>query len=87
MKFDVEVTDTFGGEANYCWVDRDTIEVKTDTQRAIIRAAKKAMGWNGVRCKVDNMGDEYHVRPYRLCQIMFVSWHDESLEETNKTGG
>lgn len=25
MKFDVEYTDTFGGEANYCWVERATI--------------------------------------------------------------
>lgn len=25
MKFDVEYTDTFGGEANYCWIKRATI--------------------------------------------------------------
>ena len=25
MKFDVEYTDTFNGEANYCWVDRATV--------------------------------------------------------------
>lgn len=24
-KYDLEITDTFGGEANYCWVYRDTI--------------------------------------------------------------
>jgi len=27
MKFDVEYTDTFGGEANYSWVRRTVIEV------------------------------------------------------------
>lgn len=25
MQYDVEYTDTFGGEANYCWVRRATI--------------------------------------------------------------
>lgn len=23
--YEIEITDTFGGEANYCWVKRDTI--------------------------------------------------------------
>ena len=26
-KYDVELTDTFGGEANYCWVKRATISM------------------------------------------------------------
>ena len=26
MKYYIEVTDTFGGEANYCWVKRFTVE-------------------------------------------------------------
>jgi hypothetical protein len=24
-KYEVELTDTFGGEANYCWVKRETV--------------------------------------------------------------
>ena len=27
VKFDVEYTDTFGGEANYCWVKRAVVTV------------------------------------------------------------
>ena len=27
LKFDVEYTDTFGGEANYCWVKRAVVVV------------------------------------------------------------
>lgn len=27
MKYSVEYTDTFGGEANYCWVRRATIDM------------------------------------------------------------
>lgn len=26
-KYDVELTDTFGGEANYCWVKRATVSM------------------------------------------------------------
>jgi hypothetical protein len=26
MQYDIEMTDTFAGEANYCWVRRATIE-------------------------------------------------------------
>ena len=25
MKYQIEYTDTFGGDANYCWVKRDTV--------------------------------------------------------------
>lgn len=25
MTYEIEITDTFGGEANYCWVKRDTV--------------------------------------------------------------
>ena len=42
-KWNVEVTDTFGGEPNYSWLDRFTVEVPThygDT--ATRRAIKKA---------------------------------------------
>lgn len=27
MKFDIEHTDTFAGEANYCWVNRHVVEM------------------------------------------------------------
>lgn len=27
MRFDVEYTNTFGGEANYCWVQRATVDM------------------------------------------------------------
>ncbi len=34
-KFQIEVTDTFAGEANYCWVKRETIEVPEYNNRRI----------------------------------------------------
>lgn len=63
--YDVEYTDTFGGEANYCWVRRATIASPAwDSlkawdgngrieprayQRTVMRRAKAAMGLSGVR--------------------------------------
>jgi len=74
MKHLVEITDTFGGEANYSWVVRDTIYTQKDTINARVRAAKKFAGWQGIRCFVENYGDSLVIRPRTgLCQIMFVS--------------
>ena len=36
----VEFTDTFGGDANYCWVDRYEIEAK-DLKQAITKAKRQ----------------------------------------------
>lgn len=52
MKYDIVYTDTFGGEANYRWVRRESISVDSDKRRAIVRAAKSALGLTGHRCRV-----------------------------------
>ena len=45
-KYDIEWTDTFGGEANYCWVERSTIEAKN--LQGAIRKAKQARYYSPV---------------------------------------
>ena len=73
-----EITDTIGGEANYSWVKRGTIETKPGedySDLAAIRRVKKVIGWNGGRCKVENYGDEIILRPVGLHQICFISFH------------
>lgn len=78
MAFKIEVTDTFGGEANYCWVDRATLDIPDDaTRRQIILAAKAFAGWTGHRCEVDEHGDDYTIRPRGMCEIAFVTWDDQ----------
>lgn len=67
----VEVTDTFGGEANYAWVRRYAIA--DGTRRALVRRAKRAAGWTGIRCAVSEYGDTIEVRPAGLCQVMFIT--------------
>lgn len=75
--WNVEFTDTFGGEANYCWVKRDTIRLpRMATQKQIMRASKAAVGLTGVRGSVDTYGDNYTFRPYRQATVMFVNWCD-----------
>lgn len=76
---DIEVTDTFGGEANYCWVKRGVTRAKS--RRGLIEAAKKLAGWTGwCRVRVECWGDTLVVRPTAssgVCQIAFVTWRDE----------
>ena len=74
VTFNVEVTDTFGGEANYCWVHRFSFEMdETKSDLAIVRHAKQLAGWSGLRCKREDWGEDIVLRPYGICQIMFVS--------------
>lgn len=77
--YDIEVTDTFGGEANYCWVKRGT--TRAATRRGQIEAAKRLAGWTDwCRVKVEDYGDQLVIRPTTtsgVCQIAFVTWRDE----------
>jgi len=79
MPFKLEVTDTFGGEANYCWVKRGT--TGATTRRGVIRALKQLAGWDGW-CRVvvhqwDNTFME--LRPTAssgVCQVAFATWEE-----------
>jgi hypothetical protein len=74
MKYNIEITDTYGGEANYCWVKRLDIEVDKDaSDLSLIRKVKKAVGWNGIRCRTDILSDMIQLTPSGMCQTMFVT--------------
>lgn len=76
-RFDVELTDTFGGDPNYSWVLRATIEVPEGASQALVmRHAKKAMGINGAAGKTTSYGDTYEFRPYGICEVMFVTFNE-----------
>jgi hypothetical protein len=73
--FDVEYTDTFGGEANYCWFRRYTVTAPEGAnQGRIMRAAKYAAGLSGMRGRTCSMGDGYEFRPYSRCTVLFVTF-------------
>ena len=79
MSMQFEVTDLFGGEANYSWVKRETVSFDEKlSDRAIVRRAKAWAGWTGMRCKVDNFGDMFRIdaSPSGLLNVLFVTFTD-----------
>ena len=70
-----ELTDTYGGEANYSWVRRRTLEMPDNASNlAIVRRAKRALGISGVRCRVDHYnGDTWEIRPYGWAAFAFIT--------------
>lgn len=78
VTFDVEFTDTFGGDANYSWVRRAQISVPHGcTHTLLMRRAKASVGLTGVRGIQSWCGDSLEFRPHRSCTVMFVTYHDE----------
>ena len=72
----IEITDTYGGDANYSWVKRSTIygmENKSDL--AIVKAVKKQIGWSNIRCRVERYGDLIRLTPFRDCVTCFITFH------------
>jgi len=76
--FDVEVTDTFGGEANYSWCNRYIIHVpKSASERMIMRRAKAAAGLTGITGRKESYGDTTVFYPFHSCTVMFVTYREE----------
>ena len=70
-----ELTDTFGGEANYSWVRRATFTVPASTSdRAIVRRAKKALEITGMPCRTSTLGDMIQLDPRNWCARAFITW-------------
>ena len=77
MTYDIEYTDTFGGDANYCWVRRATIEAPANaSNRLLMRRAKAAIGLTGVRGIRSDVGDTLDIRPYGSATVLFVPPRD-----------
>ena len=74
ITWQAELTDTFGGEANYGWVRRATFEVSNDaTQRQVVAAGKAALGMTGERCRTTDLGDSYQLHPVGTCTVAFLT--------------
>jgi len=65
--FFVEMTDTFGGEANYCWVNR--FKVKANTVIGAMRKVSAHTGYSGRIHKAYDVADmaRYDVRGACIC--------------------
>jgi len=77
MQYLAEFTDTYGGEANYSWVKRATIEGDSGLSNlAVLRRAKAALGLSGLRGKTHHYGDMIEFRPYGMACVMFVTYRE-----------
>lgn len=77
---DLELTDTFGGQANYSWVRRETIAVpKLASNKTRMAIYKAWAGWTGHPCKVDQQGlfGDVTIRPQGLCQVLFATYNEQ----------
>lgn len=75
--FYFEMTDTFGGELNYCWLYRFTIEAKS-LHSALIKLSKET-GFN-----FRNNGNYYKVKnaciaAYELENEVDLNWIEKSI--------
>jgi hypothetical protein len=72
MIYIAEMTDTFGGEANYSWVKRAWFEAPDNaSSRSLVMRAKKQHGITG-RHETDDFGDEVVIRPRGQHVVIFV---------------
>jgi hypothetical protein len=75
-RFDVELTDAFGGEVLITL--RETFALPSGAKQSqVIRAAKQAMGMTGVSGKTTYYGKTYEFRPYNSLVVMFVTLNDQ----------
>jgi hypothetical protein len=71
---DCEYTDTFGGEANYCWVERATLTLPCSiSDREMVRRVKAEFGLTGVHGTTHNHGDSIEFRPAKACTVVFAN--------------
>lgn len=79
-KFNVEFTDTFGGEANYCWVNRFQVEAK-DIRQAITKAKQERYHAPVPRHRTSDYGDMVRIDIVGECVCAFITYADEEPED------
>lgn len=73
--YEYEYTDTFGGEANYCWVRRGKVTANDFTHA--IRKVKKELGITCRTRKVMDTGDMVRHDLVGCCQCIFINWSED----------
>lgn len=89
LLFAVEFTDTFGGEANYCWIEKFCVSAP-DIKRAITLAKQYRYHSPLPRHSLSDYGDgEIRIDIKGACVCAFISQIDseEYSHDTNKTYG
>ena len=74
VTWDIEVTDTFSGQANYCWVNRYEITTAGDiSYLALVRRIKSVTGYSGIRGQTYVSGDYVEIRFPARCVVIFAN--------------
>jgi hypothetical protein len=83
-RYKIEWTDTLGGEANYCWVNRSIIEAK-NIRQAITKAKKDRYYSPLPRHTLSDYGsDSARIDIINAAVCCFIDWTDEEpTEEPN----
>jgi N-acetylmuramoyl-L-alanine amidase CwlA len=75
MKANIEITDTFGGESNYAWVRRYTLDLPDMcTTDYAVRQVKRHIDWTGKRCAREEYHDQVVLRPRGECVVCFINF-------------
>ena len=72
MKFTIEITDTFGGEANYSWVRRYECTAKSMRGAITWLGRNYGSGW----CKEIECGDYAQYKMRGACITAFIHYAD-----------
>ena len=74
VTWDIEVTDLFGGEANYACVERSKLRVPDGiSDLALVRRIKSAAGYSGIRGQTYVSGDSVEIRFPERCVVIFAN--------------
>ena len=74
VTWDIEVTDLFGGEANYDWVYRYAISMPGGiSYLALVRRIKSVTGYSGIRGQTYVSGDFVEIRFPARCVVIFAN--------------
>lgn len=77
MTYEITLTDTFGGEANFSWARKATFEAPdTANDSLLIRRGKKALGLIG-RHQAASLGDTIELRWPSECIVAFIEAKEE----------
>jgi hypothetical protein len=71
--WNIEVTDTFAGEANYCWVRRYKVRAKSFRGAANALARQYGGGWR----KAYDTGDQARYNLQGACVCAFIDYCED----------
>lgn len=75
MKVVAEYTDTFGGQANYCWVRRTEFDYGENmSDLSVVRRVKKDLGLTGVKCRRETWGEDIVLWPIGEASVVLIGF-------------